>query len=281
MADFCMRQGDLLLEMGDTAAARSRYEEGLALRRAGEYSAVIAHALVAVGRASGCQREHGTTQSHALEALGLFQEQENKENLLAALENQAAAALAHGRRGHAARLARAVETLRASLRLPGASGWRPPRDRMGEAAVSPPPEADQALTRKQAALLALDEEEPPDLRASLQRPARETDFRPGAPDSPIQNPKSKIQNAEDLTEEEWARIAPLLPAPTGRRGRPYQEHRRVINGILWVLRTDAHWRDLPAHYGPWHTCHNRYQRWCRQGLWDRIVEALQPKGREP
>src|SRR5439155_676949 len=79
----------------------------------------------------------------------------------------------------------------------------------------------------------------------------------------------------DLTAEEWRRLAPLLPASDGRRGRPYQDHRQVINGIFWVLRTGAGWRDLPERYGRWHTCHDRFLRWRRQGLWDRLVEALE------
>jgi transposase len=48
----------------------------------------------------------------------------------------------------------------------------------------------------------------------------------------------------------------------------------VISGILWKLRTGAAWRDIPARYGSWHTCHERYRRWRRLGLWDRIEQAL-------
>jgi transposase len=81
----------------------------------------------------------------------------------------------------------------------------------------------------------------------------------------------------DLTAPEWDRVASFLPASVGRRGRPYEDHRRVVNGILWVLRTHARWRDLPPRYGSWHTCHDRYLRWRRQGLWERINQAL----REP
>ena len=57
-----------------------------------------------------------------------------------------------------------------------------------------------------------------------------------------------------LTDEAWARIAPLLPE-YGRRGGRWRDHREVVNGILWRLRTGAPWRDLPERYGPWQTCY--------------------------
>ncbi len=57
----------------------------------------------------------------------------------------------------------------------------------------------------------------------------------------------------ELTDQAWEQIAPLLP-PNGRRGQQWAEQRRVINGILWKLRTGAPWRDVPTRYGPWKTC---------------------------
>src|SRR6266481_1819105 len=76
----------------------------------------------------------------------------------------------------------------------------------------------------------------------------------------------------ELTEEAWGVIAPLLPARRGRRGGQWRDHRMVINGILWKLRTGAPWRDLPERYGPWKTCHERLRRWTADGTWDRILE---------
>ncbi|PMB02707.1 hypothetical protein CEN49_24930 [Fischerella thermalis CCMEE 5273] len=58
----------------------------------------------------------------------------------------------------------------------------------------------------------------------------------------------------ELTDEVWATIEPLLPKNQPRRGKPWRDHRTVINGILWRLRTGAPWRDLPERYGPWQTC---------------------------
>jgi transposase len=85
----------------------------------------------------------------------------------------------------------------------------------------------------------------------------------------------------DLTERQWERLAPLLPPlKSGKRGRPYNDHRRVINGILWVLRTGAPWEDLPERYGPAKTCFDRFNRWRRSGLWDRLLQTLQGEADE-
>jgi transposase len=79
----------------------------------------------------------------------------------------------------------------------------------------------------------------------------------------------------DLTNEEWGRLEPLLPAERGHRGHPYEEHRRVINGIRWRQRTGAPWRDIPERYGPWQTCYDRLVRWQKRGLWAKVLQALQ------
>jgi transposase len=57
----------------------------------------------------------------------------------------------------------------------------------------------------------------------------------------------------ELTDKAWAQLAPLLPR-NQRRGGRWRDHRTVVNGILWKLRTGAPWRDLPERYGPWQTC---------------------------
>jgi transposase len=80
----------------------------------------------------------------------------------------------------------------------------------------------------------------------------------------------------ELTESAWTTIEPLLPR-SGARGGQWRDHRRVINGILWKLRTGAPWRDLPERYGPWQTCADRLYRWRREGLWDRILTHVQTK----
>jgi len=76
----------------------------------------------------------------------------------------------------------------------------------------------------------------------------------------------------DLSEQEWAIIAPLLPNKP--RGVPRADDRRVLNGIFHILRTGAPWRDLPERYGPYTTCYNRFNRWAKAGVWVKIFEAL-------
>ena len=75
-----------------------------------------------------------------------------------------------------------------------------------------------------------------------------------------------------LTDREWNIIQPILPSKP--RGIPRVDDRRVINGILWVLRSGAPWRDLPDRYGPYTTCYNRFVRWRRARVWDRIMDRL-------
>jgi len=78
----------------------------------------------------------------------------------------------------------------------------------------------------------------------------------------------------ELTDERWELIRDLLPDNRGQRGRQWKDHRAILNAILWVLRTGAPWRDLPERYGPWQTVYDRFQRWQRQGLFDRLLERL-------
>ena len=80
---------------------------------------------------------------------------------------------------------------------------------------------------------------------------------------------------DDLSDAQWARLAPLLPPRTGHVGKPAHDHRPILNGILWKLRTGAPWRDLPARYGPWSTVACRFRRWRLAGIWDRLLAAVQ------
>lgn len=82
-------------------------------------------------------------------------------------------------------------------------------------------------------------------------------------------------NRGELTDEQWEQIEPLLPKREGKRGRPPKDHRLVLNGILWIIRTGAPWRDLPERYGPWQTVYSRFRRWRQRGVWDRLFAAVQ------
>lgn len=78
----------------------------------------------------------------------------------------------------------------------------------------------------------------------------------------------------ELTDEEWARLEPLLPDPTPRRGGRWTDHRQLINGVLWRTRTGSPWRDLPSQYGHWKTVYNRHRRWSADRSWARILDEL-------
>lgn len=81
---------------------------------------------------------------------------------------------------------------------------------------------------------------------------------------------------DELTDRQWERLLPLLPPQKPPRGRPAIDHRIVVNAILWVLRTGAPWRDLPADAGVcWKTASSRFYRWTASGVWQKILDELQ------
>jgi transposase len=82
-------------------------------------------------------------------------------------------------------------------------------------------------------------------------------------------------NHVDLSNEQWERIEPLFPKANTKRGRPAQDNRRLVNGILWVLRTGAPWRDMPERYGKWTTIYSRFQRWRKAAVWEKMFAELQ------
>lgn len=80
----------------------------------------------------------------------------------------------------------------------------------------------------------------------------------------------------ELTDDQWRRLEPLLPK--ARRGPQAQDRRRIVNGILWLDKTGAPWRDLPERYGPWRTVASQYYRWLHAGVWERVLAVLQAQG---
>lgn len=80
----------------------------------------------------------------------------------------------------------------------------------------------------------------------------------------------------ELSDRQWERIAHLLPHPThhGGQGHPWHPHRRLVNGILWVLHSGAPWRDVPERYGPWQTVYDRFNTWRKDGTWARLLTDL-------
>ena len=88
---------------------------------------------------------------------------------------------------------------------------------------------------------------------------------------------------EELTDEQWEVIAPLLPKPRvrkDRRGRPWKNNREILNGIIWILRSGARWKDLPERYPSYSACYNRFRAWIRDGTLRKILEALAADLRE-
>jgi putative transposase len=78
----------------------------------------------------------------------------------------------------------------------------------------------------------------------------------------------------ELTQAQWDRIAPMLPGKVADPGRTGGDNRLFVNGCLWVLRSGAHWRDLPERYGKWKTLHKRFTRWAKAGVWDEVFASL-------
>jgi transposase len=82
----------------------------------------------------------------------------------------------------------------------------------------------------------------------------------------------------ELTDEQWERLKSLLPPEKPPTGRPANDHRTMLNGMMWIVRTGAPWRDLPERYGKWTSVYSRFQRWRKAGVWDRMLAALQQTG---
>ena len=79
----------------------------------------------------------------------------------------------------------------------------------------------------------------------------------------------------ELTDDEWNRITDLLPPEhTGKQGRPRKHNRTILNGIVWIARSGAPWRDLPERYGPWETVYSRFRKWIEDGILDNIFRVL-------
>src|SRR5580658_11165917 len=78
----------------------------------------------------------------------------------------------------------------------------------------------------------------------------------------------------ELSDAQWSRIEGLLPGRADTVGRTASDNRVFINGVLWVLRSGAHWHDLPERYGKWKSVHTRFSRWAKAGVWERVFEAL-------
>lgn len=77
----------------------------------------------------------------------------------------------------------------------------------------------------------------------------------------------------ELEDRHWDLIVDLFPRLS--RGRPWRDHRTLVNAVLWILFSGAPWRDLPERYGAWQTAHRRFYTWQRDGTWQRVLSRLQ------
>jgi len=78
----------------------------------------------------------------------------------------------------------------------------------------------------------------------------------------------------ELTDEQWGRIEQLLPGKEGDPGAHGEDNRRFVNGVIWIARSGAPWRDLPERYGEWNSVFQRFNRWSKAGVWGRVFQAV-------
>lgn len=78
----------------------------------------------------------------------------------------------------------------------------------------------------------------------------------------------------EITDEQWNKIKDLLPGKPGDPGRTAEDNRRFINAVFWIARTGAPWRDLPERFGQWNSVFQRFNRWSRNGVWERLLHVL-------
>lgn len=82
------------------------------------------------------------------------------------------------------------------------------------------------------------------------------------------------QRKHDISNEVWLLLEPHLPGQSGQWGGVAKNNRLFINGVFWILRTGAPWRDLPPGYGKWGTVNQRFNRWRDKGIWEKVLEIL-------
>ncbi len=78
----------------------------------------------------------------------------------------------------------------------------------------------------------------------------------------------------ELSDQQWQRIAEMLPGKASDPGRTGGDNRLFVNDVLWVLRSGAHWHDLPERYGKWKSVHKRFTRWAKAGVWEEVFDSL-------
>ena len=83
-----------------------------------------------------------------------------------------------------------------------------------------------------------------------------------------------MSRTQALTDAQWALISPLMPSSDGKQGKPFRDHRQVVEGIIYRYRTGIAWRDVPSEFGPWQTVWKRHRRLAGDGTWDRVLTQI-------
>lgn len=78
----------------------------------------------------------------------------------------------------------------------------------------------------------------------------------------------------EMPPDQWKRIEAMLPGKPGDPGRSAADNRLFVNAVLWVARTGVPWRDLPERFGRWNSVYQRFLRWCKKGVWGRVLEGI-------
>lgn len=78
----------------------------------------------------------------------------------------------------------------------------------------------------------------------------------------------------ELRDDQWERIAIFLPGKATDRGVTAKDNRLFVDAVLWIARSGSHWRELPEVFGNWNSVFARYNRWAKNGVWERVFQAL-------
>lgn len=82
-----------------------------------------------------------------------------------------------------------------------------------------------------------------------------------------------MKRRHEITDEAWIKIKDLLPGKRNDPGRTAADNRLFLNAVLWIARTGAPWRDLPERFGEWNSVFQRFNRWCKRGVWADVLKA--------
>ncbi len=116
-------------------------------------------------------------------------------------------------------------------------------------------------------------------RAKLCHMYRRTRQAPPAVDANALPEPIRLPGLPSLTEVQWEQLRPLLQPE--QRGRRAADMRKILEAVLWIARTASSWRQLPERFGAWETVVYHYRRWCKSGLWTRILQILLPQDVSP